>query len=52
MDESGTWNAYANFAPGTMIQEAHIQFFLDGAVFEGAPWKPRDLDNLYRLYRE
>ncbi|WNG13363.1 hypothetical protein [Cystobacter fuscus] len=52
VDGSGNRIAYADLAPDTKIQEVHIQFFADGAIFEGAPWKPRDLDNLYRLYQE
>ncbi len=52
VDDQGKHIAYADLAPDTRIVEVHIQFFGNGTSFQGSPWKPRDLNNLYRMYRE
>jgi hypothetical protein len=44
--------AYDELSSDFQIETARIRFFKDGDAFEGRPWKPKDVDNVFRLYQE
>ena len=52
LDAQGKEIAYNDISADFQIEAVRIQFFVDGATFEGKLWKPKDLDNLYVLFRE
>ena len=51
-DTQGREISYTETSPDLQIVSVRIQFFMRNSTFEGAPWKPKNLDNLYRLYQE
>lgn len=52
LDARGKEIAYDDLTPDFQITSVRIQFFAEGGTFEGGLWKPKDMENLYRLYRE